>query len=99
MNSTGEPRSVGQAMKRGLKALWAGVVSAFFILLMLVFWGASISSCLTGQDWGGGKDGKKLSIIEVNDKNARHVKIEHALQSVWIGATDAREGPKVVIAD
>jgi Zn-dependent protease with chaperone function len=66
---------------------------------MMVFWGANISSCITGEDSGGGENGKKLSIIQVNDKNARHAKIEHALQSVWIGATDARESPKVFIAD
>ena len=99
MDSAAKPQRVGEAMKRSLKALWGGVISAFFILLLLVLWGANISSCITGEDSASGKDGKKLSIVEFNDKNPRHVKIEHALQSVWIGATDAKDGPKLFIAD
>lgn len=86
-------------MRRGLKGLWGAIVSVFSILLMIVLWGANISSCITGEDSGASKGGKKLSIIEVNNQNGRHVKIEHILESVWFGATSARENPKVFIAD
>ncbi len=99
VDSAAKPQRTWHTMKRGLKTLWGGIVSAFFVLLTIIFWGANISSCISGGDSARERDAKKLNIIEVNDKNDRHVRIEHALSRVWFGATDDKENPKLFVAD
>jgi len=99
MDSTIAPEAIRHKMKRRLKALWSGIVSAFFVLLMILFWGANISSCLSGGDSARERDAAKLKITEVNAKNGRHAKIQHALDTVWLGVTYGKENPKLLIAD
>lgn len=99
MDSTTKPERIRQKMKAWLKALWGGIVSVFFVLLIILFWGANISSCIRGGDSARELDAAKLKIIEVNSKNDRHAKIEHALDGVWLGATDGKQNPKLFIAD
>jgi Zn-dependent protease with chaperone function len=85
-----------RTVKRSLKALWGGIVCIFTVVLILVFWGANISSCVSGSD---STRQSNLKIIEVSDTNARHIKLQHALESVWRGATGAKQTPKLLIAD
>jgi Zn-dependent protease with chaperone function len=99
MEPTTKPEQIRYKMKRGLKALWGGIVSVFFVLLIVVFWGANISSCISGGDTARESEAKKLKIVEASDKNDRHVKIKHALDSVWFGASNAKEDPKLFIVD
>ena len=99
MDSTTTPRPLRHKLKRGLKVLWGGIVSVFFFLVIILFWGANISSCTSVGDSAREKEAAKLKIIELNSKNDRHATIEHALDGVWAGATDGSENPKLFIAD
>ena len=98
MESPAKPERVWDKAKRAFKALWGGIVSVFFGLLIILYWAADISSCVRGGDSAQERDAAKLKIIEVDAKNARHAKIEHALDSLWLRATGT-ENPELFIAD
>jgi Zn-dependent protease with chaperone function len=98
MASPTKSEGVRHKVNRAFKALWGGIVSAFFALLVILFWSADISSCIKGNDSAEEKEAAKLKIIEVSVKNVRHVKIENALDSLWLRVT-AKENPKLFIVD
>src|SRR5262245_16351341 len=90
---------IWQRVRRGLEAVWGGVVSVFSVLLVLVFWGANIFSCVSGRNSENENDANKLKIVEVNDQNERHAKLESALGAIWLGGTDAKQKPTLLIAE
>lgn len=92
-------QSFRHKMKRGVRTFFRGIVSVFFLLLMLVLWGANFSSCISGKDSTRKSEAIKVKIVEVDVSDARHAKIKDALDSIWFGATSAKDGPKLFIAD
>jgi Zn-dependent protease with chaperone function len=95
MDSAGKLQRVRAAAKRCLKALWAGLVSAFFITVVIIFLGANISSCIVEDDVGD----KALSIVEADNRNERHVKLARALYAVWARAREVTGEPTMFIAE
>lgn len=92
------PEEIRHKVNRAVKALWGGIVSVFFFLLVILFWSADISSCIKRDDSQEEKQAAKLKIIEVSAENVRHVKIEHALDRLWLRAT-GEENPRLLIVD
>jgi Zn-dependent protease with chaperone function len=98
MDSPSKLQNILYKVNRAFKAVWGGIASVFFFLMVILFWSADISSCIKEDDSAGERDAAKLKIIEVSAENARHAKIEYALDSIWLRAT-GKENPKVFIAD
>jgi Zn-dependent protease with chaperone function len=98
MWSPTKSEGVRHKVSRAFKALWAGIVSVFFTLLLILFWSADISSCLQRDHSAEEREAAKLKIIEVSAKNVRHVKIEDKLDGLWLRAT-GKENPKLFIVD
>jgi hypothetical protein len=99
MDPASGPEQIRHKMTRGLKALWGGIVSIFSVLLILLLWSANFSSCIKGDDSARAREAKKLKIVQADGQNERHAKIQHALQSVWFGATGGKDGPKLFVVD
>ncbi len=98
MDSPSRLEDIRYKVNRAFKALWGGIVSAFFALLVIFFWSADIWSWISGGDSARQQDAAKLKITEVSASNPRHAKIEHALDRLWLRAT-GKENPELFIVD
>lgn len=85
-------------IENSIKKVWSGIVSALFIGFVIVLWAANASTCVSGRDTGQ-RSASNLKIVEVNQQNSRHGKLERALSEVWLGATNAQEKPTLLIVD
>jgi len=81
-----------------IKNVWSGIVSALLLAFVILLWAANASTCVSGRETAQG-NAKNLKIVELNQRNRRHVKLEHALCEVWFGATNAQENPTLLIAN
>lgn len=87
-----------QKIGSSIKTVWSGIVSAMIMAFVILLWAANASTCVTGRETAQ-RNANNLKIVELDQQNSRHVKLERVLSEIWFGATNAQEKPTLLIVN
>jgi predicted Zn-dependent protease len=98
MREANERELLRHKIGNSIITVWSGIASALFVGFVILLWAANASTCMRGRETVQ-RNASNLKIVEVNQQNSRHAKLERALSEVWFGATNAQEKPTLLIVD
>jgi predicted Zn-dependent protease len=81
-----------------IKNVWSGLVSVALMAFVILLWAANASTCVSRRETAQ-RSANNLKIVELDQQNGRHVKLQRVLSEVWFGATNAQEKPTLLIVN
>ncbi|PWT79773.1 MAG: hypothetical protein C5B58_12875 [Acidobacteria bacterium] len=98
MREPNKAERLREKIASSIKTVWSGILSALVMAFVILLWAANASTCVSGRETAQ-PNANKLKIVELNQQNGRHVKLERALSEVWFGATNAQEKPTLFVVN